>query len=209
MNIIIILFVVWVGFYTVHSARQRMGHYKELVDPGDGVRQPCYIVTMLLNIVFTFAEIYCVIVMTSKTLDMIYCALREARENRGQKLDLRMDHRHKDNELLAEKEYKTNIFHTQLPLWRNSTKKELEYLEYHIWKLTSHSSKSLHSVNSGSRISSRFHLQEHFKPNGLNRNFNIKPGLHALTLNFGGNQNLLCINILKGTSFWIRSSIFE
>ena len=44
MNIIIILFVVWVGFYTVHSARQRMGHYKELVDPGDGVRQPCYIV---------------------------------------------------------------------------------------------------------------------------------------------------------------------
>ena len=137
----IFLFVVWVGFYTVHYARQRMGHYKELIDPGDWVRQSCYNV---VHKVSTFAEIYCVIVMTSKTLDMIYCALREARENKEQKQDLRMDHRHKDNELLAEKEYKTNIFHRQLPFWRNSTKKELEYFEYHIWKLSSHSSKSLH-----------------------------------------------------------------
>lgn len=38
-----------------------------------------------------------------------------------------MDHRHKDNELLAEKEeYNTNIFHRQLSQRRNSTKKELE-----------------------------------------------------------------------------------
>ena len=40
-----------------------------------------------------------------------------------------MDHRHKDNELLAEKkEYNTNIFHRQISLQRNSTKKELEYV---------------------------------------------------------------------------------
>lgn len=31
---------------SVHFARQRMGqHYKELFDPGDWVRQPCYNVT--------------------------------------------------------------------------------------------------------------------------------------------------------------------
>ena len=87
--------------------------------------------------------------MMSKTL--IYCALREAGEKMRQKQDLRMDHRHKDNELLAEKEEtNTNIFHRQLShRERNSTKKELEYFEYHIWELTSHSSKSFHPKING------------------------------------------------------------
>ena len=199
MNIIIILFVVWVGFYTMHSARQRMGqgHYKELVDPGDWVRHPCYNV---VHKVSTFAEIYCVIVKTSKTLDMIYCALREARKTEGKNCIWEWITDTKTMNCWQRK-------NTKLTFSIDNFLSE-GILQRWNWNILNIISANWVHTPVSPYIHSRCRKQDIVKISSsktfkakwlLNRNFNIEPCLHSLTLNFGGNLSLLCINILKGT----------
>ena len=54
----------------------------------------------LLHKVSTLADIFCVIVMMSTIFDLL-CTVREWGENTGQKGDLRIDRRHKDNGIVG------------------------------------------------------------------------------------------------------------